>query len=84
MTELEILDEYMIIQIEWAGMPLEARWRGGGYINFYANGQEFACAYQSGEVKDADSLRSFVLDVLPFHLGIEDEEQEEDETDDEE
>jgi hypothetical protein len=86
MTELEILDEYMVIQIEWAGMPIEARWRGGNYINYFANGEEFACAYQIGKVSDLDTLRAFVLENLPYNLGIEDGEEEldEDETDEEE
>ena len=74
MNELEVTDAYTVVTFEYAEMEIQARWRGGHYVNFYANGEEFACAWQNDEVKDLDSLQAFALDCLPVHLGIEEDE----------
>jgi hypothetical protein len=74
MAQLEITDAYTVVIVNFAEMEIQARWHGGHYVNFFANGEEFACAWQNEEVKDLDSLQAFVLDGLPFHLGIEEDE----------
>jgi hypothetical protein len=71
MSFLEIKDSYTVIAIEYAEQIIEARWRGAHYVNYYSQGKEFACAWQSDQVHDEETLRAFVLENLPYHLGIE-------------
>jgi hypothetical protein len=70
MNQLEITDDYRVLQITYADVAIEARWRGGHYVNYFINGGEFACAWQDGQVTDEATFRSFVVENLPFHLGI--------------
>ena len=80
MAGIEITDEYLTIKVEYAEMDFEARWRGGHYVNYFASGKEFACAWQDGDVRDAETFRDFVLENMPFHMGIEDEDAEEEDS----
>ena len=76
MTQIEIADEYRVLVIEFGEEIIEARWRGAHYVNYYANGEEFACAWQHDQITDEETFRTFVLRNLPYHLGIGDEAEE--------
>jgi hypothetical protein len=76
MTQLSIRSEYMVVTVEYAETIIEARWHYGAGINYCVDGRDIAYATQYGLVTDSDSLSAFVLENLPYHLGIEDEETE--------
>jgi hypothetical protein len=71
MSQIQVKDRYQVVAVEYGDVILEARWRGAHYVNYYLNGEEFACAWQENQVLDADSLTEFVLSNLPYHLGLE-------------
>jgi hypothetical protein len=70
MSGVEVKDRYMTLKVEYAGIEIEARWRGGHYINFYEDDREFACTWQDQQVSDAETFEVFVLETLPDHFGI--------------
>lgn len=76
MSQIGITDSYQVVAVEYADQRIEARWRGAHYVNYYMDGEEFACAWQDAQVKDEETLREFVLENLPYHLGLEDLETE--------
>lgn len=73
MSQIQIKDKYQVVTVDYGDLTVEARWRGAHYVNYYMDGREFACAWQEGQVRDAETLEEFVLSNLPYHLGLEED-----------
>jgi hypothetical protein len=74
MRLIEMTAPYMLVTAEFEGMTVEARWAFGGYVNYFVDGREVACAWQT-VVIDRDTFSDFVRGNLPEVLGDPDDDE---------